>query len=227
MGRHTPAAVRSQLPATGLYAITPEPSQLTIALEDAVRAAIEGGTAVVQYRAKKRHRDQQRADLERLLPLCRRARVALIVNDSVDLAVDVGADGVHLGEDDIDLTSARQQLGATAIIGVSCYDSLQRARDAIKAGADYVAFGSFFPTRSKVVHRCPEVALLTQARTEQIAPVVAIGGIDDRNGGALLSAGAQFLAVISALFKNAEPMAISAASRAFERLFATFPGNAP
>ncbi len=226
-GRMPLMPARSQLPAVGLYAITPEPAQLPIALEDAVRAAIAGGAALVQYRAKQRSRHQQAIDLGRLLPLCRNAKIALIVNDHVDLAAEVSADGVHLGEDDLDPASARQRLGEASIVGVSCYDSLQRARDAITAGADYVAFGSFFPTRSKAIQRRPEVSLLAKAHAERIAPVVAIGGIEHYNGGALLAAGAQFLAVIAGLFGSAETTAITAAGKRFQRLFAAHSSNLP
>jgi thiamine-phosphate pyrophosphorylase len=142
--------------------------------------------------------------------------VSFVVNDDVELAVAAGADGVHLGLDDAEIAHARQHLGDRRLIGVSCYNRLDLARQAVGAGADYVAFGSFFcsPTKPLAVAAGPD--LLVQARRELALPVVAIGGISPENGGALVTAGADMLAVISAVFAATD---ITAAARAFAPCF--------
>ena len=147
--------------------------------------------------------------------LSARRRVALIVNDDVDLALASGAAGVHLGEHDADLASARARLGPCAIVGVSCYDSLGRARALAAAGADYVAFGAFHPSPTKPHARSATPALLREAKALGV-PLVAIGGITAANGAALVEAGANYLAAISAIFAASD---VRAAARAFAALF--------
>ncbi len=142
--------------------------------------------------------------------------IPLIVNDDVELAAAVGAAGVHLGRDDAALQAARTRLGAEAIIGISCYNDLQRARQAAQAGADYVAFGRFYPSHSKPQAVLAEPALLSQATTELALPVVAIGGITPANGRALLAAGASMLAAIHGVFGQPD---ITAAARRYADLF--------
>ena len=210
--------VVTPLPAFGLYAITlePESGSGSIQLTSAVQAALSGGATMIQYRAKQRPRDRKAADLRDLLPLCRAAKAPLIVNDDVDLAAETDADGIHIGEYDEALAAARQRLGKSCIIGVSCYDSLQRARDAVGAGASYVAFGSFYPTATKVASRRAAITLLHQAQAEGIGPIAAIGGITHDNAPPLLAGGAQYLAVISAVFCADD---IRAAAIGFSRLF--------
>jgi thiamine-phosphate pyrophosphorylase len=151
-----------------------------------------------------------------LVELCRRYGVPLIVNDDLELAAEAGADGLHLGQNDADLTVARARLGASAIIGISCCNSLEYARQAVLAGADYLAFGRFFPSSSKPQAVQASIELLRQARREFSLPLVAIGGITPANGGDLLAAGADFLAVIYGLFGQPD---IGAAARAYTRLF--------
>jgi thiamine-phosphate pyrophosphorylase len=135
----------------------------------------------------------------------------LIVNDDPALAANVGADGVHLGEDDASIMSARELLGPDRIIGVSCYNDFDRARAAVDAGADYVAFGSFFPSSTKPSARRADLELLRRARSLDV-PVVAIGGIDADNARTLIDAGADAVAVITAVFLHDDPADVRAAA---------------
>jgi thiamine-phosphate pyrophosphorylase len=196
----------------GLYAITdgPRPD-----LVDACAAALEGGAAILQYRDKSTDRNRRLREAEALQALCARRGVPLIVNDDVELAHAVGAAGVHLGEDDGDFAVARTRLGASAIIGVSCYDSLARARQFAAAGADYVAFGAFHPSPTKPAARRADPSLLTDAATFGVARV-AIGGITPDNARLLIDAGADAVAVITAVFGARD---VRAAARRFADLF--------
>ena len=206
---------RLPFPARGLYAITREGYPDAAALAEAVAAAVRGGAAVVQYRAKSAA--DAEAEARRLLEICRAGGVPLIVNDGVDLAARIGADGVHLGKDDAGLAEARAMLGAHAIIGVSCYDSVERAVEAEAADADYVAFGRFFPSRTKPGAPCAHLETLAAAKARLRVPVVAIGGITAENGGTLVSAGADLLAVIEGVFGDADP------ERAARRIISLWP----
>lgn len=198
----------------GLYAITDGPRDDLLAV---VRAALEGGATLLQYRDKTHAADRRLREARALAALCGEFEVPLIINDDVDLAAASGAAGVHLGEDDARLAVARARLGADAIIGVSCYDSLARAREAAQAGADYLAFGAFFPTTTKRVTRYATPALLRDARPLGL-PLVAIGGITPENAGPLVAAGADYLAVVSAVFGACD---VRAAARRFAALFQT------
>lgn len=201
-------------PVSGLYAITGERHTGPHELAAAVRAAIRGGARVIQYRAKT-HRDRI-AEARLLCDECHAAGVPLIINDDVELALVTGADGIHLGRDDCALDEARRRLGSAAIIGVSCYDSVERAQQAADLGADYVAFGRFFPSKTKPMAPCAKLQTLTEAKRRLHIPIVAIGGITPENGGALIAAGADALAVIEGVFGRSDP---EAAARAFHRLF--------
>lgn len=154
---------------------------------------------MLQYRDKTRDDSRRLHEARALIGLCTQFGVPLIVNDDVELARASGASGVHLGEDDPAIADARAALSDAAIIGVSCYDSLELARIAAAAGADYLAFGAFFPTATKTVTRYATPGLLREARQFGL-PLVAIGGITADNGQTLVEAGADYLAVISALF---------------------------
>ncbi len=209
---HPPATRHSGLPGSGLYAITDGPRADLVPV---ARAALQGGAAILQYRDKAQGAERRLREARALSALCLEFSVPLIVNDDVELALDCGAAGVHLGEDDATIADARVRLGAHAIIGVSCYDSLQRARDAAAAGADYLAFGAFFPTSTKAATRRAIPALLGDAREFGLS-LVAIGGITPDNGGSLVNAGADFLAVVSALFDARD---VRAAARRFTALF--------
>jgi thiamine-phosphate pyrophosphorylase len=187
-----------KFPRTGLYAITQTDHKTIDMILEEVAAAIRGGAAVVQYRDKN---PIDAALLAReLVKLCHRRNVPLIINDDVDLAVQSGADGVHLGKEDGHLAEARKRLGADAIIGVSCYDSVERAIEAEREGATYVAFGRFFPSSSKPLASPAHIDTLGQAKRMLHIPIVAIGGILPGNGAPLLEAGADLLAVIGGIF---------------------------
>ena len=148
--------------------------------------------------------------------LCRTHSIPLIINDDVELALTVGADGVHLGKNDLALEAARAALGEEKILGASCYDSLSRAQAAQQAGASYVAFGSFFASAVKPDAVRAPVDILRAAKVKLSIPVVAIGGITLENAGALIEAGAHSLAVISALFDAAD---IRSSAERFAGLF--------
>ncbi len=201
----------------GLYALTDAGLTPGTALLPAVEAAIRGGARLVQYRDKSTDGARRLTEARALVELCRGHGVPLIVNDDPALAAAAGADGVHLGRDDGDVASARVRLGPRALIGVSCYDSLERAVAASHAGADYVAFGSFYASGSKPDAARASPDLLRQARRALPGiPICAIGGITPGNGAALVQAGAGMLAVIRGLFAEED---VTAAARAYSRLF--------
>jgi thiamine-phosphate pyrophosphorylase len=153
-----------------------------------------------------------------LAGLCRARGALLIVNDDPRLAAEIDADGVHVGEDDGDIAAARAAVGPQRLVGVSCYDDGARARAAVAAGADYVAFGSFHPSLVKPAARRAGVHLLREARVLRV-PVVAIGGITRDNAAALRDAGADAVAVITDVFAAGDLAAIAAAARAIAELF--------
>lgn len=200
----------------GLYAITDARLAAEQSLAAQVEAALEGGTRIIQYRDKGGDRSRRLDEAQTLRRLTQRFQALLIVNDDVELALECGADGVHLGRDDTDFTSARRWLGAGAIIGVSCYNRLELALQAARLGADYLAFGRFFSSRSKPEAVLAEARLLRQARQQLSLPLVAIGGITPENGRPLIEAGADMLAVIHALFGQPD---IRQASARFQTLF--------
>jgi thiamine-phosphate pyrophosphorylase len=201
-----------RLRGRGLYVITdgPRPDLLEV-----VGQSLAGGARLLQYRDKTSDADHRLAEASAIHALCAAQGVPMIVNDDVALAQAVGAEGVHLGEEDGDIAAARAVLGPDTIIGVSCYDSLERARQLASAGADYLAFGAFFPSPTKPHARRAPFELLRQTAALGL-PRVAIGGITPDNGGSLIDAGADYLAVISAVF--GDPDVRSAAER-FAHLF--------
>ncbi|MEN8108383.1 MAG: thiamine phosphate synthase [Pseudomonadota bacterium] len=200
----------------GLYAITDSrliPGEL---LTDAVGQAIQGGARVIQYRDKTLNDKERRQQAETLASLCREHDVPLIINDNVALAKAVNATGVHIGRHDTDIAATRSQLGPAAIIGVSCYNRIELAVQAAAAGADYVAFGRFFPSSTKPDAVQAQAALLQAARQAIDLPIVAIGGITAENGGELVRAGADLLAVIHGVFGQPD---VRAAARRYAALF--------
>jgi thiamine-phosphate pyrophosphorylase len=201
---------------SGLYAITPEAPAATPPLAVQVEQAIAGGARLIQYRDKSGTPQKRLREATDLLAVCRANRVPLIVNDDLDLAERIGADGVHLGREDAPPPEARRRLGPGAVIGVSCYDQLERAVAAQATGADYAAFGRFFPSATKplAVQATPD--LLRRARRRLTLPLVAIGGITPENGAALISAGADMLAAVDAIFGQPD---IRTAAAAIARLF--------
>jgi len=207
--------VNSDKSVRGLYVIA-DTGIITKDLVQAVTEAIEGGASVVQYRDKSDNTAKRSSDAIALRDLCRQHDVTFIINDDAELARQVKADGVHLGKNDADIASARELLGTHAIVGISCYNELERGRSAITVGASYIAFGSFYPSTVKpnAVHASD--ALLTQAQQEFTVPIVAIGGITPENGARLVAAGADALAVITGIFKSGD---IRGAARQYAKLF--------
>lgn len=191
----------------GLYAITDSKLLSPERMIEAVAMAIQGGAVMIQYRDKGDDPMRRQWEATDLSNMCLPLGIPLIINDDVELAGQVMAKGVHLGKEDADIASARSRLGPNAIIGVSCYNDLQCAIEAEKAGADYVAFGSFFPSRTKPNAVKVDIELLRQAKQQLKIPVVAIGGITADNGAQLVEAGADMLAVITDVFGQADVMA--------------------
>lgn len=196
----------------GLYLVTPDTAD-SEALLVAAECALRGRPALLQYRSKQPDAALRLAQAQALGALCRKSGVPFIVNDSLELALACGADGVHLGRDDGDLRAARAALGAGRILGVTCYNEWARAQEAAAAGADYIAFGAVFasPTKPAAVHAPLE--LLSRARREWGIPVAAIGGITLSNAPAAVAAGADLLAVISDVFDAPDPTGRAAAYR--------------
>jgi thiamine-phosphate pyrophosphorylase len=200
-----------------LYLISP--AGLDNGFEDRLRAALCGGpVAAFQLRLKDMPDDVILRTAERLQPICAEHEVAFILNDRMDLAKKCGAEGVHLGQTDGDPRDARALLGASAQIGITCHDSRHLAMEAGEAGADYVAFGAFFPTTTKEAIYRPDPSILSWWSRLFELPCVAIGGITPENGRALVEAGADFLAVCSAVW--AYPEGPEAALRAFQTILA-------
>lgn len=201
----------------GLYAITDALLIPNDRLMAAVEQAILGGARLIQYRDKSHDAARRLAQAGALNELCQRHAVPLIINDDVELVAQVGAAGVHVGKDDPAFAIARACLGKNALIGVSCYDRLDLALEAARAGADYVAFGAFFPSPTKPTEIRASVALLRKARAALSVPIVAIGGITPDNAPLLLDVGADALAVVSGVFGQPD---IQAAARRYANLFA-------
>lgn len=199
----------------GLYAITAETADTARLLRD-VEAALRGGAAAVQYRDKSTDVARRHEQASELVALCRRFGVPLIVNDDLRLADLCDADGVHLGRDDGSVREARIILGKAKFIGASCYQQLDRALAAQTAGADYVAFGSFFPSTTKPAAARASPDLLRNAKQPIQLPLVAIGGITLANAPSLIDAGADSLAVSSALFAAPD---VRVAAHDFNQLF--------
>jgi len=199
----------------GLYAITPD-DNLTPRLSALVAAALDGGVRLVQYRNKLANPALRRSQAGELLRVCRGQGARLIINDDLPLAVELGADGVHLGREDGDLAAARAALGAGRLLGVSCYGDLDAAARACAAGADYLAFGAVFASITKPQAPRIPLALLAAAKKRFGLPIAAIGGINLDNAAEAIAAGADLLAVVSDLF---DAMDIAARARAYENLF--------
>jgi thiamine-phosphate pyrophosphorylase len=174
---------------------------------DACSASLQAGARWIQYRDKSADQQRRREQATALLQLVRQHRTQgarLLINDDVELALHCGADGVHLGEHDSTLAQARQRLGAQAIIGVSCYNQLERAREAARGDASYLAFGAFFPSPTKPQARRAGAELLHAAR-DLGRPLCAIGGITAQTSADLVQAGADLIAVVSEVFAAADP----------------------
>ncbi|QWT20088.1 thiamine phosphate synthase [Bacillus sp. NP157] len=209
--------LRTRLPGKGVYAITDGPRDDLFA---AVEAALAGGIRLLQYRDKTTDATRRRQEATELASLCARHDVPLIIGDDVSLAREIGAAGVHLGFHDMPVAEARALLGPDAIIGTSCYGSLERAIQMRDAGADYIGFGAMHPSPTKPHATTIGLDVLTQAAQLGL-PVVAIGGLTPDNVQPVLDAGADYVAVVSAIFSAPD---IQAAARRFADLFDNRPG---
>jgi thiamine-phosphate pyrophosphorylase len=199
----------------GLYVIT-DPTLCEDKLVEKVEQAIIGGAQIVQYRNKQAPVQQRLEEATSLNQLCQQHQRLFIVNDDVELAARIDADGLHIGQSDASLQQARTILGENKIIGVSCNNQLQWAIDAQQAGADYVAFGRFFNSQTKPQAPQADPDMLTQAKAQLDIPLVAIGGITLENANSLLTAGADMLAVIHAIFSQQD---IAEAARQIQQQF--------
>jgi len=200
----------------GLYAITDTALQAPEELAARVQQAIDGGARLIQYRDKSGDTARREQQARTLVEQCTAHQVKLIINDDVALAGAVGAHGVHLGRDDAGIAAARELLGQSAIIGVSCYNQWSLAEQAVHLGADYIAFGRFFPSATKPDAVRADPALLSRAQREFDIPVAAIGGITRENAGSLIAAGADLLAVVRDIFGAGD---VTAAAQAYQTLF--------
>ena len=201
-------------PLCRLYLITPPVITDLAAFRETVKDALAAGdVAALQIRLKDAPDGVIEAAVTALAPLARARDVALILNDRPDLAARLDCDGVHIGQSDGPFDVARRMMGADRIVGVTCHDSRDLAMDAAEAGADYVAFGAFFPTNTKETHHRPDPEILSVWQETMLTPCVAIGGITVENCRRLVEAGADFLAVSAGVWRH--PAGPAAAVKAF------------
>lgn len=202
---------------SGLYGITDQQlmPDLTSMLKQ-VEKSLKGGTKIIQYRDKSSDLKKRVEQASALNTLCKQHKAILLINDDAGLAAGIGAAGVHLGQSDGAVTEAREMLGPDAIIGVTCHDSIQLAEKAVAEGADYVAFGAFFPSKTKPDAKPAPMSLLQEAKQKVQLPIVAIGGISVDNADQIISAGADMVAVIHALYAQGN---IKATAKQFHQLF--------
>lgn len=200
---------------SGLYAIT-DPTLCKTNLLEKVEQAIIGGAQIIQYRNKQAPAQQRLEEASAINTLCQQQQRLFIVNDDVQLANDINASGVHVGQSDASIKQARKILGEEKIIGVSCNNQLQWALDAQHSGADYVAFGRFFTSQTKPDAPQANIDLLKQAKLKLDIPIVAIGGITLETAHSLVAAGADMLAVINAIFSQDD---VVSAARQFQQQF--------
>ncbi len=200
----------------GLYAITPD-LENTDDLLDKTRQALEGGAQLIQYRNKSADKALLRVQAGLLLQLCRKHEVPLVINDHLDLAMEIDADGLHVGRDDASIKKVRDQLGYNKIIGASCYNNLDLALQAERESADYVAFGAFFSSLTKPAAVAVSVDLIEQAKKKIAVPIVAIGGIRLTNASTVIQSGCAAIAVCNDLFHTEN---IKAKAARYAQLFA-------
>jgi len=191
-------------PIAGLYVITDTQLMTHSNLISKVEQALKGGAQLVQFRDKTSDKASKTKLARKLKILCENYQAWFIINDDIHLAKDVQAHGVHIGKDDTDITLARELLGPKAIIGVSCYNDLARAIQMQNLGANYVAFGRFFTSKTKPNAPQANIETLTLAKQKLSIPIVAIGGINAQNSKLLIDAGADSLAVIQGIFSHSD-----------------------
>lgn len=199
-----------------LYLITPPKIELSAFADELRRALDAGDVAGVQLRLKDTSDDEIRRAAEGLMPIAQARDVAFIINDRPDLAAEMAADGVHIGQEDADYADARRTVGSDKIVGVTCHSSRHLAIEAAELGADYVAFGAFYPTRTKEAKPDADPELLRWWSELMVVPCVAIGGITVENALPLVDAGADFLAVSAGVWSH--PSGAFAAVKAFAAL---------
>jgi thiamine-phosphate pyrophosphorylase len=186
---------------SGLYGITDSTLMPTLEqMLQQVAQSLEGGARIIQYRDKSSDHTKRFNQASALNDLCMKHSVPLLINDDIELAYNVNAAGVHLGQSDGNIQNARNRLGSGAIIGVTCHDSLSLAESAESQGADYLAFGAFFPSKTKPNAKSAPINLLHQSKQKLSLPIVAIGGISMDNAHQIITAGADMVAVIHALY---------------------------
>ncbi|TNF34244.1 MAG: thiamine phosphate synthase [Gammaproteobacteria bacterium] len=200
----------------GVYAITDEKLITESCFIQTVEQALSGGVHIIQYRDKSADHNRRLAQATALKHLCQQHDALLIINDDIELTLQADADGVHIGIDDMPLTQARARLGPNKMIGVSCYNRFELAQQAVDLGADYIAFGSFFPSQIKPHAPRATMELLIKAKQHFDVPVCAIGGITASNASDLITAGADMIAVISEIFAQPDKQS---ASQQLSRLF--------
>ncbi len=199
----------------GLYLVTPDWDDTDQLLAVSERA-LQGGATLLQYRHKTASDAQRREQAQALLALCRKMNLPLIINDHIELCEAIDADGIHVGGTDASVADVRARVGAGKIVGASCYGDLQLARDAAAAGASYVAFGGFYPSRVKKYAVTTPADIVTRATRELTVPVCVIGGMTAENSQPLVALGAHMVAAISSVYAADDPRA---AANAFTELF--------
>lgn len=199
----------------GLYLVTPDWDD-TEKLLQVSEAGLRGGAALLQYRHKTASTDLRREQATQLQALCHRYDRPFIINDFIELAIELDADGIHIGGTDASVAEVRAAVGLEKIVGASCYGSMELARAAHQAGASYVAFGGFYPSRVKKYEVTTPPGIVTHAKTEVSLPNVVIGGMTHENAAPLVALGADMVAVISSVYMAEDP---EAAARRFTELF--------
>lgn len=194
----------------GLYPIADVQCISTNKIVNAVSEVLSAGIKIIQYRDKTNVKDVRKKIAYELKLLSNKHNAILIINDDISLAKTIDADGVHIGKDDCTIKEAKRILGTNKIIGVSCYNKFENAKQAQEMGASYVAFGSFFNSPTKPTAPRASIELIAQAKKELAIPVCAIGGINRDNMGPLITAGVDMLAIISAIFSNPSPKQVVA-----------------
>ena len=200
----------------GLYLVTPDWDD-TDQLLSVTESALKAGVALLQYRHKTATEALQRLQATALRDLCRQYKVPFIINDHLALCEKIDADGVHVGGTDATVAAVRSVIGPNKIVGASCYGDLQRAHDAAAAGASYVAFGGFYPSRVKKYEVSTPVDIVSRAKASLAVPVCVIGGMTPENAAPLVAEGSDMVAAISSIYQHEHP---ALAAAAFVKLFA-------